>query len=231
MTYRVRSVRCVLLAALLAGVVCGFQQEACSAEATEQQFLVDKARITFQSFVVDKGMPMFQQNLKDAKGILIIPELLKGGFILGGSGGSGVLLVKDEEKGDWSPPAFYTLGSLTLGLQIGGEISEVIILITTKKGLDSLYRTSFKLGGDASAAAGPVGKSGKVDLFSDFIAHGRSQGAYAGVNLEGAVITVRDGWNRNYYGRDIRPVEILMHRAVTQPGAEELRMELKKAVP
>jgi len=149
--------------------------------------------------------------------------------VIGGSGGSGVFLVRDEEKGDWSPPAFYTVGSLTLGLQIGGEISGLIMLAQTDKGLQSLYSSSFKLGGDASMAAGPVGVAGKVDVLTDFLTYGRSKGAYIGVSLESAVVATRDDWNQAYYGKEVRPVEILRARSVANPKSDELREALQKA--
>jgi lipid-binding SYLF domain-containing protein len=220
---------CILFAAVLTVLVFGQPGKALSAEMTDEQILVEKARVTFLSFMADEGLHGFRDSFKRAKGILIIPEMLKGGFFLGGSGGSGVFLARDEEKGDWSPPAFYTIGSLTLGIQIGGEISGLIMLAQTDKGMQSLYSSSFKLGGDASAAAGPVGVAGKVDMLTDFLTYGRSQGAYVGVNLESAVIATRDAWNRAYYGKDVRPVEILRVRSVRNPGADELREALQKA--
>ena len=88
--------------------------------ASDQQALVDRARITFESFMADQNMTWLQENLHAAKGLVIVPSLLKAGFIFGGSGGSGVLIVPDAKTGKWSEPAFYTIGSVTFGLQIGG---------------------------------------------------------------------------------------------------------------
>jgi lipid-binding SYLF domain-containing protein len=126
-------------------------------EPLNQQLLVDKARITTDTFVADPNMIWLRTHLKDAKGVLIVPELLKGAFVVGGAGGTGVLLARDEETGKWTEPAFYSMGSASLGLQIGGQKSEVILMMMTRKALESLYASSVKLGGDFSVAAGPLG--------------------------------------------------------------------------
>jgi|LGVE01.1.fsa_nt_gb lipid-binding SYLF domain-containing protein len=97
--------------------------------AIEQQGLVDRARVTFESLMADKNQSWLKENLNQAKGLIIIPSLLKAGFVIGGSGGSGVLIVKDDKTGQWSQPAFYTLGSGTLGLQIGVEAAEIIMMV------------------------------------------------------------------------------------------------------
>ncbi len=174
-------------------------------------------------------MSWLRDHLKETKGLLIVPSLLKGGYILGGSGGSGVLVVRDEKTGDWSEPAFYTMGSVTFGLQIGGEAAEVIMMVRTQRALDSLYASSFKLGGDTSVAAGPVGIGAKSNVVADFLSFTRSKGAYAGVSLEGAVIKIRNEWNRAYYGKEVRPVDILAKRSVSNPGSADLRVALAKA--
>ena len=209
-------------------LVCGFSVQAKAADPVEQQGLVDKARITFQSFMADGHMTWLNENLNKAKGLLIFPSILKAGFILGGSGGSGVLIVKDEKTGKWSEPAFYTVGSVTFGLQIGGEASEVIMMIRTQKAVDALLTSSFKLGGDTSIAVGPVGAGAKANIVADIISFAKSKGVYAGVNLEGAVIKTRDKWNANYYGQPASPVDILIRRAVSNPGSTELRTIVAK---
>lgn len=219
-----------VLAVVLVGVLLGgVSTPVAAAEPVEQQTLVDKARITFQVFMRDKNMTWLQENLPQAKGLLIIPSLLKGGFVLGGSGGSAVLIARDEKTREWSQPAFYTIGSVTFGFQIGGEAAEVIMMLRTQKALDTLYATSFKLGGDVSIAAGPVGGGAKSDIVADIVSFARSKGAYAGVSLEGAVIKTRDKWNEAYYGKAVRPVDILVKRSVRNPGSAELRKTVANA--
>jgi lipid-binding SYLF domain-containing protein len=196
------------------------------------QGLVDRARVTFQDFLRDSNYSWFRDNLDHAKGVLIFPQVLKGGFIFGGSGGTGVFMVRDEKTGNWSDPAFYTIGSVTFGLQIGGESAEVVMLAMTQKALDSLLSSSFKLGGDVSVALGPVGGGAKAsaDLPSvtgDFVSFAKSKGLYAGLNLEGAVVAVRDSLNRAYYGKDVRPADIIVARNVINRRSAELRNSLK----
>ena len=153
--------------------------------------------------------------------------MLKGGFVVGGSGGSGVLVANDGT--DWSYPAFYTMGAVSIGLQIGAESSQIMLLVMTEKGMDSMLSNSFKLGADATIAVGPVGSGAKAAT-ADILSFSLSKGAYTGVSLEGAVITSRDSWNETYYGKPVRPKDIFIQKSVTNPGAEELRNELKRLV-
>ena len=200
-----------------------------AADADDAQAIVEKARITFNSFMRDKDYSYLQENIAKARGVVIYPQVLKAGFIFGGSGGNGVLFLKDKDMKDWSGPAFYTMGSVTFGLQIGGEAAEVVMLVMTQKAVDTLYSNSMKLGADASIAAGPVGTGAKANIVADFISFARSKGAYAGLNLEGSVLDVRDSLNKVYYGQEVRPVDILVKRAVSNPGAKGLLDDLQKA--
>ena len=200
-----------------------------AADADDAQAIVEKAQITFNSFMRDKDYSYLQENIAKARGVVIYPQVLKAGFIFGGSGGNGVLFLKDKDMKDWSGPAFYTLGSVTFGLQIGGEAAEVVMLVMTQKAVDTLFSNSMKLGADASIAAGPVGAGAKANIVADFISFARSKGAYAGLNLEGSVLDVRDSLNKVYYGQEVRPVDILVKRAVSNPGAKGLLDDLQKA--
>lgn len=220
----------IVFAAVAGLVLLGLGVQMAAAEPAEQQALVDKARLTFESYMRDDNMSWLRDNLDQAKGLLIAPSVLKGGFILGGSGGRGVLVVKNEKTGQWSQPGFYTLGSVTFGLQIGGEDAELIMMVRSQKGVDKLLTTSFKLGGDTSVAAGPVGAGAKTTITADILSFARSKGAYAGANFEGAVIKTQDEWNQFYYGKAIRPTDIFVKRSVSNPGSAGLRTAVAKAV-
>jgi SH3 domain-containing YSC84-like protein 1 len=201
-------------------------------DAGSAQGLVDRARVTFHDFLRDSNYSWFRDNLDHAKGVLIFPQVLKGGFIFGGSGGTGVFMVRDEKTGNWSDPAFYTIGSVTFGLQIGGESAQVVMLAMSQKALDSLLSSSFKLGGDVSVALGPIGGGAKASadipsVTGDFISFAKSKGLYAGLNLEGAVVAVRDSLNRAYYGKDVRPADIIVAKDVSNHRSAELRNSLK----
>ncbi len=226
----------IMIGALIAvGMALTFYTPAVASDKDQAQLLVDRARITLSDFVGDPNYSWLHDNIKHAKGILIFPQVIKGGFIWGGSGGTGVFLARDEKTGNWSEPAFYTLGSVTFGLQIGGEASEVVMLAMTQKAIDSMFSTSFKLGGEASVALGPVGGGAKAQadlpsVTADFLTFAKSKGLFAGLNLEGAVIAVRDSLNATYCGREVRPAEIIVKRECSNRGADRLREALRRAV-
>lgn len=204
-----------------------------AAEAFEQEAMVDKARLTFEAFINDPNMPWLRDNIKDAKGLLIFPQVLKGAFFVGGSGGSGVLVVRDDKTGQWSQPAFYTIGSASFGLQFGAQASEVVLMVTTSKGLESLYNSSVKLGADAAVAAGPVGARAEgavpINFSATYVSFARSKGVFLGISLDGSVISVRDSWNREYYGKQVRPINIIVEQSVSNPQSAGLRDALAKA--
>ena len=218
-----------LIAAIISSMVFGCFIPSVLAEPSEQQLLVDKARVTFDTFMKDKNQAWLKENLNQAKGLIIIPSLLKAGFFIGGSGGSGVLIVKDEKTGQWSQPAFYTLGAGSLGIQFGAEAAEIIMMVRTQKAVDKLFTSSFKLGGDTSIAVGPVGGGVKSNIVADILSFSRTKGAYAGVSLEGSVIKTKDKWNEAYYGKAVSPVDIFVTRSVSNPGSESLRSSVAKA--
>jgi lipid-binding SYLF domain-containing protein len=199
-------------------------------EPIKQQLLVDQARITFESFMIDKNMDWFRKHIHQAKGFLIIPDLLQGAWFIGGSGGRGVLVVKDEITGDWSQPAFYTIGSLSFGIQFGGEKSEIIMIVFSQKGLDRLYSSSFKFGGDATIAIGPVGGGAEADVMADFVSFVRSKGAFAGISMEGAIVKVNYDWDEAYYGQKVSPIGIIKEKLVSNPGSDQLRNTIRNAL-
>ncbi|MBP1751345.1 MAG: hypothetical protein H6Q57_181 [Geobacteraceae bacterium] len=200
-----------------------------AAENAEAQAIVDKAKGTLANFMSDGNYSWLHSHLKTAYGVIIFPQIIKAGFFVGGSGGSGVMLVRDTKTGTWSEPAFYTLGSVTFGLQIGGEAAEVIMLAMNRSAVESLYSSSIKLGGNASIALGPVGGGATGEVTADFVSFAKSKGLYAGINLEGSYIGVRDSLNEAFYGKSVRPVDIIVRKEVKNSGADELRSALKNA--
>jgi lipid-binding SYLF domain-containing protein len=121
-----------VLAILAMGTFFASFTTAIAADQSQAQRLVDKARITFSEFMRDPNYSGLYQSLVKARGVLIFPQIFKGGFVFGGSGGSGIFLVRDDKATNWSEPAFYSLGSVTFGFQAGGEVAEVIMLATQK---------------------------------------------------------------------------------------------------
>ena len=188
-----------------------------------------KATTTIQQFGSNADFPTFSPALAKAHGVLIFPQVLKAGFVLGGSGGSGVLLVRDRKTGKWVGPAFYTMGSASLGFQAGASAAEVVMIINSQKALDSLYANKVKVGGDASVVVGPKGAGAGIALDSDFIAYSTVKGAFAGLAIDGSVLDVRSGLNAGYYGRKVTPADILVRRAAVKPESAALHAAVKKA--
>ena len=203
------------------------------ADSLDEQQLVEKAQHTVTSFMEDPNLTWFQDHVKEAKALLIIPQQLKAAFFFGADGGSGVLVARDDKTGEWGEPAFYVLGGLSFGFQFGGEASEVIILAMTQGAVEKLYSSSFKLGGDASVAAGPYGAgvegATSANLNADFLSFSRSKGAYAGISLEGSIIYADDDSNKAYYGKTVRPVDILVTKSVNNKHSSGLRQAIMTA--
>jgi len=199
-------------------------------DADNARHLVDKATWTLNSFDRAKDMSAFRDLLKDAKGVFIAPQILKGAFIWGASGGSGVFMVRDAATGKWSQPAFYTIGSASFGLQIGGQASEVVLLAMTDRGVAALLSDSVKLGADVGVAAGPVGigaSAATANLSADILSFARSKGLFAGIALDGAIVKVRDGLNHAYYGANVSPTDILIRRTVANRHSGRLIWALR----
>lgn len=216
---------------LSAVMMVTFATPASADDRQEAAQLVEKAEMTLQSFMSDSSMDAFRDLAKQAKGILVVPQLLKGAFVFGASGGSGVLLIRDGKADRWFGPAFYTIGGASFGLQIGGQASEVILLLMTDRGVASMMANSFKLGVDAGVAAGPVGAgvaASTANLSADILTFARSKGLYGGVSLDGAVVATRGGLNEAYYGRQVTPTDILVRREVTNPKSHGLISQITK---
>lgn len=222
MTHILRRTAAILLASaplMLMGPTASAQ--------SEQQQLVNAANTTLSNFLRDPEMKWLQQNIGRAKAILIAPEIVKAGFIFGGSGGRALLVAKDAGK--WRGPAFYTMATASVGFQAGVSVSEMVTLVMTEKGMNSLLAASFKLGGDASVAAGPVGAGAKSDIVADLIAFTRAKGVYGGINLDGTLVNLTDDWNAAYFGKSVQPVDILIRGSVSNKGAEALLNHVAKA--
>jgi len=220
---------------ILLGFVLGFAllsliatlpNRAWSDDAQDARDVVTKARITAESFEID---PSWYQMLREAKGLLIVPQIIKGGFIFGGSGGTGVLLARDAKSGKWNGPAFYTIGGVSFGLLAGAEVIEAIIIVRTDRGLTRLLSTGVKLGADLSIAAGPVGAGvGAGNIIADLVVLARTKGLYGGVSLEGSLVNVRDSLNSAYYGKPVSTTDILIFGDVRNPQADGLISAVKK---
>jgi SH3 domain-containing YSC84-like protein 1 len=196
---------------------------------SDQQVVVDRARHTIEDLRHDKAFGNARQLLHKARAVLIVPRLYKGGFIVGGEGGNGVLLARGSGN-TWSDPAFFGIGAASFGLQAGLEQSEVVLIVMTQKGLDALLRDQFKIGAQAGIAVATLG-SGVEGAFSgasgpDIVAWSSSSGVYAGISLDGSIIRAQPDDNRAYYGRPESAHDILFGPAGAAPHAAALRRAL-----
>jgi lipid-binding SYLF domain-containing protein len=196
-----------------------------AADMMEQQQLVDKAKMTVEAFASDPSVGGAIREMKGgAKGLFIVPQFVRGALVFGGAGGSGVLIVRDEKSKKWSEPVFYTIGSASFGLQIGGDVSEMIFVVRTQKGLEEFYHNDFKLGADASMAVGPIGEGASVKgISADLVAYARKKGVFAGISVDGSMIAVSDESNRVYYGKPLRPTDIVLKQGGSNPKSADLR--------
>jgi lipid-binding SYLF domain-containing protein len=194
-------------------------------DAQDARQLVEKAKLTVEQFRTDPNMGALRDLAKKAKGVLILPQMLRGAFIVGASGGSGVLVARDEKAGQWRGPAFYTLGGASFGFQAGADAAEVIILAMTERGVTKLLGPQVKLGADISVAAGPVGvgaAAATAGLSADLISYSMAKGLYGGFSVDGSVAGVRTALNQAYYGKAASPTDILIKGAVKNPQADAL---------
>lgn len=192
----------------------------------EQERLVSNAAATVERLRSDDSFAQLAPMFARAKAVLIVPSLVKAGFILGGEYGTGVLLVRRDD-GSWSDPAFYTLGAGSLGLQAGIQNSEVLFTIMTDQALAALLGSAVKFGTDVGVAFLAIGggweASTTVNLGADIYAFSHAVGLFGGGSLEGAVVKARTTWNAAYYGNAASADDILLRRAAAHPQAKVLR--------
>lgn len=226
--------RCATVAPILAAIlvavllVAGLARPALTASPAEE--LTEESRFSIERMLVDDELPELKGYVKRARALLIIPELVKGGFIVGAEAGSGVLMVRGAD-GTWSAPAFYTLAAGSIGLQIGGQVSEVVFTVMNEGAVEALLRSEIKLGADLSIAVGPFGKgleaSTTINLNADVYAFSKAVGLFGGGALEGAKLFTRHKLNQAYYGPGATPRAIVIERSFFNPQSEKLR----KAAP
>jgi lipid-binding SYLF domain-containing protein len=189
--------------------------------------VTSSSRLALENLTTDSQLgPTIKKFLKNAKGIMIFPDVLKAALFIGGEGGSGVLMVK-QTNGAWSYPAFYTMGSVSFGFQAGGQSQQTILFIMTENGLDAILNEQVKVGADISAAAGPRGVGAEAATTvaggKDVYVYSLNKGLFVGASIEGAIIAKRSDWNQAYYGRATEPRQIVQDNAVSNPNADPLR--------
>ena len=198
----------------------------------EEQALVDRSTLAVQEMLGGGNDALNAVALlRRARAVLICPRLFRAGFFFGGQGGGCVLAARDA-AGSWSSPAFYTLGSGSFGLQAGIEDAELMLLIMNDRALNAILDSQFKFGADASLAVatigGSVGGATTAAVGADIVTFARSRGLYAGITLQGSLLSARSDWTRSYYGQEVGPRDIVVAMRVYNPGADPLRAVLMR---
>jgi lipid-binding SYLF domain-containing protein len=162
----------------------------------------------------DRAIP--RGIMEKAEGIAVFPSLLKGGFLVGAQFGRGVLSVRDRSSGTWSSPAFLTIGGGSFGLQIGAQAVDLVLVVQDRRGLEQLVSNQFKIGADASVAAGPVGRDASaatdIQMRAKILSYSRTRGVFAGVTLNGSTIAEDRDANGRFYGKSYATRQIVFDR-------------------
>lgn len=194
---------------------------------SSQQVTVDGARKVLGDLRRDKAFGNAAQLMRQARAVLIVPRLVKGGFFVGGEGGNGVMMV--HSKGGWSDPAFYALGAASFGLQIGLEQAELVMLIMTQKGLDGVLKDQFKIGAQAGISVVTLGSGVEGALGGvsppDIVVWSSATGLYGGLTVDGSIIKSQPNMNSEYYGHRVTPREVLFGR-MANSRASGLRRDM-----
>jgi lipid-binding SYLF domain-containing protein len=181
----------------------------------------------------DKGIP--GEVLNKAECVVIVPGMKKAGFIVGGSFGRGSISCRGKDKASWGAPAMVELGGGSVGFQIGASATDVVMLVMNRSGIESLLKSKFTLGGDASVAGGPVGRSSTAEtdaaMKAKILSYSRSRGAFAGVSLTGMTLNQDEDANKAVYGKQLDSEQILGGAVAVPAGAKPLTQTLTKYSP
>ena len=199
-----------------------------AAHATDYERKVRVATEIYDDFFDDDDEAS-NRVIREAICVAVIPNMIKGAFGVGGHHGKGIISCKDEDS--WSPPAFVKMTGGSLGLQIGGEESDVVLFFMSRRGVESLLDTKFTLGAEAGVAAGPYGSSAEAStdlrFRAEIYAYAKSRGLFAGVSVEGASLSVDQKGIKSYYGERIWPEKILFeHEVPSVPSGAQDFMEV-----
>ncbi len=211
-----------LVAAIAASIAAPIAAHA----QAEQQALVDRSTLAAQEMLNNQDGTDAQRMLRRARAAMICPQVFTAGFLFGGQGGDCVLVARDG-AGSWSNPAFYGLGSGSIGFQAGLQDSEIMLMILTEKGLRAVMDDQFKLAADASGVlvkwGGGVEGATTGNVGADIVGFTRSRGLYAGISISGSVLSTKSEWNRVYYGKEAAAQQIVISMDANNPGAAPLR--------
>ncbi len=198
----------------------------------QQQRLVDRATLTAQDILDWRANgDQARRFLERSRGVLICPSIFRMSFIFGGSGGGCVLLARDG-SGSWSAPAFYSMGSGSFGLQAGIQDAELMLFIMSRRGLTAIMDSQFKFGANAGVTLATLGAGMEGDTSAafnaDIVVLEKSKGLFAGISLQGSILSFDSVGNRAYYGQPVGVQDIAVAMRVNNPGADPLRAVLMR---
>lgn len=216
---------------LALALVIGLALPAAAEDDVKPRKVVTESRLVLEELMAFDETSIPEDMLRKCAGIMIFPSVIKGGFIVGGTFGRGVVLSR--QGGKWSPPAFVDFGGGSFGFQIGLQSIDLIMVFRTKRGLNALLSSKVKLGGDIGVAAGPVGRrmeaSTDLQLKAEVLSYSRTKGLFAGFSLEGSGVVVNDGLAEKYYGDKWTVDDIIFHGKAAAPAtAKDLMKVLVK---
>ena len=220
----------VVIAAISLSPICA------PAQQHEQDRLKHAGEVLMEILNVPENLPKY--TLDRAECVIVVPSVKKLAFGVGASYGRGAMTCRSGANftGPWGPPALYALEGGNIGFQLGGQATDFVLLVVNPKGVESLLKSKVKLGGDASAAAGPKGRDAEaatdVLMHAEILTYSRARGLFAGVSLEGSTLRPDGSANNKLYGRDITAREIVIQHKVGTPAAGHLLVSaLQKASP
>jgi SH3 domain-containing YSC84-like protein 1 len=220
----------------LTGIVALTPASLMSDTRAEQDRLQNAAKVMQEVLNIPDNIP--QDLLNKARCVVVMPSVLKAAFVVGGSYGRGAMVCRTGKgfSGPWGAPAMYALEGGNIGLQIGGEATDFVLLVINDRGVDSLLHTKVKLGADVSVAAGPKGRTASADtdayMRSEILAYSRARGVFAGISLEGSTLRPDNDGNRDLYGRKVTTSAIIKESFVEAPeSGRNLTATLQKASP
>ena len=199
------------------------------AQQTETDRVIEAARVLEEVLAApDRGVP--EAIIEKAQAVVVIPSTVKGALLIGAQRGKGVMSVKSASG--WSAPAFVTLTGGSFGLQIGGQATDIVLVVMNERGIDNLAQNTFKIGGDASVAAGPVGREAAAStdyrLQAQILSYSRSRGLFAGISLAGSTIRADRNANEKIYGVGYSTKNIVVERKVEPTAAAEPWLKVLK---
>lgn len=201
----------LLLSVLVLSACTGPQSSQATASRSER--LLEESRLVLRDFLEDEQYQRMRAYVQNAYAVIVVPDLLKGGFFAGAERGTAVMLVRHPDTGNWGQPAFYDVYGGSLGLQFGVKTADVVLTIMNEGAVKKIVGSGVKLGADASIAAGQsgatIGAATTAHFGEDLYVFAKNQGLFGGFAVDGSYVAAKNDWNAAYYGRPVDPWEVL----------------------